>query len=372
MTGRGTPLKNWCQTRAALCVAILVFHGSELCSAEAARVVTFAGRGSPALMDGTAAKAAFHAPFGICLDKNGNLYVADSANHCIRKVAITGIVTTFAGSGEMGTVDGRTDEVRFNTPTDVRADGRGNLYVCSYLENSIRVIDHEGNVRSLIASRKVGYRDGPAAAAQVFAPRGLVFDRKGNLYFSDCWNHRIRKISPDGVVSTLAGGGPTGIDAKATWQDGTGAEARFYAPCGMAIDGDDNLFVADAENHRIRKITPDGVVTTIAGHGASGKEGRGFADGPADKSRLNTPTEVFVTTDGTVYFSDTYGNRVRKISPKRIVSTIAGTGEPGLRNGALDQAQFNFPRGIVVWNGTLLIADFNSHVIRRIKLQTRP
>jgi DNA-binding beta-propeller fold protein YncE len=197
----------------------------------------------------------------------------------------------------------------------VRFDGKGNLYVCSYAENTIRVVDAKGNVRSVITSRVEGYLDGPVAEARIRAPRGLVFDSRGNLFFSDCWNHRIRKITPAGIVSTLAGGGPTGVEAKAIWRDGTGAEARFFAPCGMAIDGDDNLYVADAENHRIRKITPRGVVTTIAGHGISGKAGRGFADGPAAKSRLNTPTEVFVTADGSVYFSDTYGNRIRKISP---------------------------------------------------------
>ena len=359
-----------CRIVAVLClVVVLGLVNSEMGAAERPRISTVAGSGRPGLADGSGAKAAFNEPFGICLDAKGALYVADSANHCIRKVSPGGVVTTFAGNGQKGTVDGPTEKARFDTPSGVRFDGKGNLYVCSYAENTIRVIDAKGNVRSLFASRVEGYLDGPVGEARIRAPRGLVFDSKGNLFFSDCWNHRIRKITPAGIVSTLAGGGPTGARAKAIWRDGTGAEARFYAPCGMAIDRDDNLYVADAENHRIRKITPRGVVTTIAGHGKSGKAGRGFADGPAAKSRLNTPTEVFVTADGVVYFSDTYGNRIRKISPQGIVSTVAGTGKPGLRNGPALAAELNFPRGLVLWKKTLLLADFNNHVVRKIALE---
>jgi sugar lactone lactonase YvrE len=276
-------------------------------------------------------------------------------------------VSTFAGSAEKGTVDGPVQQARFNTPSGVLGDGKGNLYVCSYEENSIRVIGPDGTVRSLVKSREEGYRDGSLAEARVHAPRGMVFDSKGNLLVSDCWNHRIRKITLQGVVSTLAGGGPTGEDAKATWRDGTGIEARFFAPCGLAIDNKDNLYVADAENHRIRKITPEAVVTTIAGSGASGKEGGGFADGPAAQSRLNTPTELAVTGDGVVYFSDTYGNRVRRITPDGMVSTVAGTGVAGLRDGPAEMAKMNWPRGIVLKGNSILFADFNNHLVRCVQ-----
>ncbi len=357
--------------RAALVAvaSLLVLAAPEICRAEAPHVVTLAGSGKPERKDAAGREAAFHEPFGICPGDGGALFVADSGNHCIRRVSPRGDVTTFAGTGEKGTVDGPRDRARFDTPSAVRVDGRGNLYVCSYEENTIRIVGPKGNVRSLIGKREPGLVDGPADRARVHAPRGMVFDRHGTLYFSDCWNHRIRKIAPDGSVTTLAGGGPTGVEAKATWRDGTGDEARFYAPCGMAIDADDNLYVADAENHRIRRITPGGVVTTIAGHGVSGKEGRGFADGPAAASRLNTPTDVYVTDDGTVYFSDTYGNRIRRITPQGMVSTLAGTGEAGLRDGPADKAAFNFPRGIVVRDRTVLLADFNNHVIRSVRLE---
>ena len=164
----------------------------------------------------------------------------------------------------------------------------------------------------------------------------------------------------------MAGGGPTGEDAKATWRDGVGTEARFFAPCGLAIDRNDNLFVADPENHRIRKITPQGVVTTIAGSGPGGKVVGGFADGPAAQSRLNKPTELAVTAEGIVYFSDTYGNRIRKITPDGVVSTIAGTGEAGFRDGLAEKAQLNWPRGIVLKDNTILFAEFNNHVVRSV------
>jgi sugar lactone lactonase YvrE len=298
------------------------------------------------------------------MDGKGTLYVADSANHCVRTISPDGIVTTCAGSGEKGTIDGPAQQARFNTPSGVRCDGKGSLYVCSYEENSIRVVSPDGTVRSLVQSREEGYRDGSLAEARLHSPRGMAFDSNGNLLFSDCWNHRIRKITPEGVVSTLAGGGPTGVDAAATCRDGVGTEARFFAPCGLAIDRNDNLFVADPENHRIRKVTPQGVVSTIAGSGPSGKAGGGFADGPADQSRLNKPTDLAVTAEGIVYFSDTYGNRIRKITPDGVVSTVAGTGEAGFRDGPAEHAQLNWPRGIVLQANTILFTDFNNHVLR--------
>ncbi|MEM7235797.1 MAG: NHL repeat-containing protein [Planctomycetota bacterium] len=331
------------------------------------RVVTLAGSGDAKFANGTGTKAGFNQPFGMCADAKGNLYVADSGNHCIRKVTPSGVVTTWAGTGQKGTADGPAKQVRFDTPSGVLLDGKGNLLVCSYVENTIRRVDSKGNSVSLIPHRDIGYRDGPAGQARIFAPRGMALDPKGNLFFTDCWNHRIRKLSKRGVVSTIAGGGPTGIEAKATWRDGKGTEARFYAPCGLAIDRNGNLFVADAENHRIRKIAPDGVVTTIAGHGPSGKPGRAFADGPSARSRLNTPTEVVVSDDGTVYFSDTYGNRIRRIFGG-VVSTIAGSGEAGSRDDILGRAQLNFPRGLVVRKRTFHFVDYNNHTLRSFRL----
>jgi sugar lactone lactonase YvrE len=370
MKVRNTLQCRFHQAFKASCLALMIGNVSaDALADERQQVNTHVGSGHAALVDGTGENASFSEPFGICLDAHGTLYVADSANHCIRKISPKGVVTTLSGSGQPGTVDGRADAVRFDTPSNVRFDGKGNLYVCSYVENSIRIVDADGNARSLIANREVGYRDGSIDQAQIYAPRGMVFDSQGNLFFSDCWNHRIRRISPAGLVETVAGGGPTGVEAKATWRDGKGTHARFFAPCGLAIDSHDNLYVADAENHRIRKITPHGVVTTIAGHGVSGPPGRGFADGPAVNSRLNTPTEVFVTEDGTVYFSDTYGNRLRKITPQGLVVTVAGTGNAGLHNGAVGRAEFDFPRGIVAWKKTLIVADFNNHVIRKLALE---
>jgi sugar lactone lactonase YvrE len=334
-------------------------------------LITLYGSGQAAFKNGTGKLAAFNQPFGICLDKDGNLYVADSGNLCIRRVSPSGVVSTFAGNGEKATVDGPAALARFNTPSGVRCDGQGNLYVCSYEENSIRVVAADGSVRSLVKNRTEGYRDGSLADARIQGPRGIVFDSRGNLLFSDCWNHRIRKITPDGVVSTVAGGGQTGEDAKATWADGQGDAARFFAPCGMAVDAQDNLYVADAVNHRIRKVTPGGMVTTIAGSGPSGKTAGGFADGPAAQSRLNTPTDLAIATDGTVYFADTYGNRIRKISPSGVVSTVAGTGEAGMKDGPAEKAQLNWPRGIVSQRGKLFFTDFNNNQVRTILLDSR-
>ena len=146
----------------------------------------------------------------------------------------------------------------------------------------------------------------------------------------------------------------------------------FLRACGLAIDSKDILYVADAENHRIRKITPGAVVTTIAGSGPSGKAGRGFTDGPAAQSRLNTPTELLVTKEGIIFFSDTYGNRIRKITPDGIVSTVAGSGEAGLRDGPAKEAKLNFPRGIAIVDNSILFADFDNHVVRSVPVPFRP
>ena len=236
------PMKRRFPAIAAIWAAVAISIVVAPVQTAGAEVKTVFGSGRPALADGTGRQASFNQPFGMCLDRKGNLYVADSANHCVRRISPDGVVSTFAGSGVKGTVDGPAHQARFNTPSGVLSDGKGNLYVCSYEENSIRVVGPDGTVRSLVKYREEGYRDGSLSEARLQWPRGMVFDSKGNILFSDCWNHRIRKITPEGVVSTLAGGGPTGEDARATWRDGIGTEARFFAPCGLAIDRYDNLY----------------------------------------------------------------------------------------------------------------------------------
>jgi DNA-binding beta-propeller fold protein YncE len=185
----------------------------------------------------------------------------------------------------------------------------------------------------------------------------------------DSWNHRIRKIDTKGNVTTYAGGGDYfNPDSVGDCIDGKDTTARFFTPCGVACDDKGNIYVADARNHRIRKIDTKRNVTTIAGSGKGGVETGGFMDGKAEVSKLNTPTEVCAGKNGAVYFSDTYGNRIRKIFNGE-VKTIAGTGKAGFKDGAGNEAELNFPRGLAVDNKgkKIFVFDYNNNSVRLIE-----
>lgn len=306
----------------------------------------------------------FSAPFGICSDNNGNIYVADAGHNQIRVVSPDGEVKVFAGNGDSGSEDGSLQMASFNYPSGICTDQNGNLYVAGFGGQNIRKISPEGVVTTIAGTGEEGYVDGEGSVAQFSSPRGICIDSKGNLFVGDCWNHRIRKITPDGTVSTFAGGGKRGELVVNDWRDGSDTAARFDAPCGMAIDSDDNIYVADANNNCIRKITPQGKVTTLAG--IAGK--RESRDGPYDESMLNCPTELIVDKDGTVYFSDTYGNQVKRISRDGFVSAIAGSGEPGRINGEPLASTLSSPRGIAISGKYLYFIEFDNRMIRRIKL----
>ena len=322
--------------------------------------------------DGGSSVAQFKQPFGMCMDNAGNIYIADAGNNCIRKISTSGIVSTYAGNGIAGSIDGQAANAQFNSPSGVCIDSSGNLYVADFQNHSIRKITSDGNVSTIAGSGQPGYSDGFGTDAQFDYPRGICIDASGVLYVSDSWNHRIRKITQDGNVTTFAGGGDSiGVDSQGEWTDAQDTSARFFTPCGLSIDNTGNIYVADALNHRIRKIDGLGNVTTIAGSGDSGWNAGGFNDGQADSSKLNTPTELFVTNSGDVIFSDTYGNRIRKVSIDGFVSTIAGTGDAGLKNGDASTAQFNTPRGVVADSSgsKIYVIDSKNNLIRVINLK---
>ena len=207
--------------------------------------------------DGTGTSAKFYNPTRVAVDGAGNVYVADLSNHRIRKITTSGVVSTLAGSGTSGYTDGTGTSAQFNSPTGVAVDGAGNVYVADQGNHRIRKITTSGVV-STLAGSTYGYTDGTGTSAKFYNPIGVAVDGAGNVYVADQGNHRIRKITESGVVSTLAG-------STYGYTDGTGTSAKFAYPFGVAVDGAGNVYVADYNNHRIRKITASGVVSTLAG-----------------------------------------------------------------------------------------------------------
>lgn len=334
-------------------------------------VTTLAGTGLPGFINGDTSIAQFNSPFGICIDQEGNLYLADAYNHRIRKISADGIVSTYAGTGQAGYLDGDTSEARFNQPINICLDEEGNMYVSDFINQRIRKISPDMVVSTIAGSGIAGYQEGPAMEAKLNYPRGICLDDTGNIYIGDSWNHRIRKISTDGVVSTWAGGGSTiGVQSVGDYVDASDTAARFYTPCELSIDQFNNIFVADAYNHRIRKIDPQRVVSTIAGSGGFGPDGGGFQNGPGNQAQFDTPTTVQVIFDGTIFIGDGANNVFRKIGIDNIVSTVAGSGEAGFVDGPDSLAQFNFPRGNVInYNlNRIYIVDYNNHAIRILHL----
>jgi hypothetical protein len=269
--------------------------------------------------DGTGRLARFDHPADVTIGPAGNIYVADTNNHVIRKVTAAGLVTTVAGRpGEAGSEDGSADSARFRFPTSVCVDGGGNLYVADYANHTVRKITPAGVVSTLAGSPgERGSADGNGAAARFNQVHGVAVDDAGNVYAADFGNHTIRKISPGGVVITLAG-----LAENPGSADGAGASARFSAPYSVAVDRAENVYVADTSNQLIRKITPAGEVTTLAGLAGN----VGGTDGPGEAARFAVPADVTVDTAGNVYVADFGNHALRKITPDGVVSTI---GRPG-------------------------------------------
>lgn len=233
-------------------------------------VTTFAGSGVSGFADGTGTAAQFAAPRAIAFDGSGNLLVADTSNSRIRQITPAGVVTTLAGSGTRGFLDGSVASAQFNMPSGITVDGSGNVYVADTVNGRIRKIAG-GVVSTFAGSGSNGYVDGTSSAARFFGPYGLAVDGGGNVYIADTQNNRIRVASQAGVVTTLAG-------STAGYADGTGASAQFNWPDSVALDSSGNVYVTDHQNNDIRKINSSGVVTTYAGSGSLGYvDGAGVA-----------------------------------------------------------------------------------------------
>ncbi|HNW50256.1 MAG TPA: NHL repeat-containing protein [Prolixibacteraceae bacterium] len=341
----------------ALFATVVLLSAIAACTPQHATVTLVAGNPNDT--------TTLYQPFGMCCDGKGNLLVADAGRNSILIIKPNGEATILAGTEKEGNQDGDQKTASFCSPSGVCCDKAGNIYVAGFGGQNIRKISPDGTVTTVAGTGEEGYVDGPANIARFSSPRGICIDSNGNLFVGDCWNHRIRKITPEGMVSTFAGGGKTGELVVNDWRDGADTTARFDAPCGMAIDQNNNLYVADANNSCIRKITPKGFVSTIAG---KGKE-KGLTDGAMGISRLNVPTELTVANDLTIYFSDTYNHCIRKIDNKGVVTTLAGTGQKGYAGAEPLNSQLSSPRGICIYKGNLYFAEWGNHVIRKIGIE---
>ncbi|HLZ15617.1 MAG TPA: hypothetical protein VKQ08_01175 [Cyclobacteriaceae bacterium] len=324
-------------------------------------MTTFAGS-TLGYADGNGTNAQFYYPSGISIGPDGVIYVADTWNNRIRKITSSGVVSTIAG-GVAGDLDGQGTAAKFNKPTDVAMDKNGNLYVADLFNNKIKKITPDGMVTT-IAGSTAGYQDGQGLTAKFKGPGSLVVNANGTIYITESLD--IRAIAPDGTVSTFAGSANSSGHT-----DGQGWLARFNGITGITIDQDGNLFVGDFVNTMIRKILPDGTVSTVSGSAF------GHLDGAAAIARFATPSGVAVDSQGAIYVSDfgyedaygTFYAFIRKIGTDGNVSTIAG-GVSGNKDGRGPAAQFSQPYDVVIdANGSLYVSDNYNCNIRKIVIK---
>lgn len=304
--------------------------------------------GSAGWVDGAAAQARFSDPFGLAIDRDGNVYAADAGeNNRIRKITPEGVVSTLAGGPE-GFADGTGAGAGFHTPSGMAIDGAGNLFVADTGNNAIRKITPDGVVSTIGGTGVAGYRDGKAGEAQFNGPVGVAVDKAGVVYVADTYNDRIRKITPDGMVGTFAGGAPGYVD-------GTAAEARFDTPTSVVVDARGNLYVADTSNGALRKLAPDGQVSTLA-----------IAPEDAEKPLLRRPVGLALTHDGFLYVGDIWRGRILQVSPDGSLRGLTGIGVD-IEIGDDKSLRFSRPSGVAVDRvGALYVADAVKRTVHRV------
>jgi sugar lactone lactonase YvrE len=345
---------------------VMAFAGEMVGTAQTLAIRTLAGEPAAGATNGFGSNARFNHPNGIASDSAGNIYIADTENSTIRKITPNGFASTLAGlAGSYGSADGSGSTARFYGPQGIAADNTGQLFVADTANSTIRKIAAAGVVSTFAGAAGISNSlDGAGAGARFYHPEGLALDAGENLYVADSWNHTIRKITAGGTVSTLAG-----LAGNSGSADGTNSKARFCRPSGIAVDSGTNLYVADALNHTIRKITPAGNVSTIAGLAGIW----GSTDGTNSNARFYQPQGICVAASGDIFVGDSGNQTLRKISPAGtnwVVSTVAGlSGLAGSTNGTGASAQFYFPGGIALDGaGYLYVADTANNTARTTRI----
>jgi uncharacterized protein (TIGR03437 family) len=322
-------------------------------------ITTVAGNGTPGFSgdNGPATSAQLNQLYGVAVDSAGNLYVADTLNNRIRKVS-SGVITTVAGNGtpSFSGDNGPATNAQLYLPAGVAVDSAGNLYIADVLNNRIRKVSG-GMITTVGGGGSAFGDDVPATSAWLVNPRGVAVNSAGNLYLADTMNGLIREVS-NGVIATVAGNRMQGFAGD----NGPATSAPLYFPDGIAVDSAGDLYIADTNNNRIRKVS-NGVITTVAGNGTPGFSGD---NGPATSAQLSNPRSVAVDSAGNLYFPDV--NRIRKVS-NGVITTVAGNGTQGLGgdHGPAASAQLWDPTGVAVDSaGNLYIADTGNNCIRKV------
>ena len=325
------------------------------------RIHTVAGTGKPGHSGdgGRASEARFSYPSGVTVDKTGNLYIADFLSQRIRRVDAAGTITTVAGIGEpgYGGDGGPAAKARLNFPSGVAADPNGNVYITDSGNHRVRLIDATGKITTIAGTGEAGYDwEGPAVEARLNQPRGIAIDNSGNIYFGGYLNFEIRRVDAAGNIS--------GVEGSNEPYDGPGGEYRLSRDRGVAVDGSGNVYVANIDNNYVRRVDAKGAVSVIAGTREPGYRGDG---GLAVEAQLSFPAGVAVDKTGNVYIADTGNHRIRKVDTSGIITTIAGTGEPGYAgDGGLSvEAQLASPFALTVdSSGNLYFVDLGNYRIR--------
>ena len=318
------------------------------------QVSTVAGTGVIGHVDGSAASASFANLASLATDTAGNIYIADAFNNSIRKLSKDGQVTTVAGSGAQGDADGAVSQASFFYPLGIAIDNKGDIYVADTRNSLIRKIS--GGFVTTIAGKSIHHPLPVKSTVQLDNPSGIVVGPTGDIFFSDWGNDVIRKIDTTGAVSVYAGRGSPGL------VDGHADTAAFYLPWGLTADSAGNLYVADCYNNAIRKISTNGLVTTVAGHTKKGK-----VNGKGTVASFHKPAALYINNNHILYVADAGNNLVRRIAEDGTVSTLAGSGKRGNEDGPDTLASFFKPSGITAGkNGVIYIADFDNNIIRAI------